>query len=152
FIHLAEFSWINLEPSEGDYQFEWLDKVIGLAEKYNLKVILGTPTAIAPVWMGIKYPEIYLMNSAYIRAEHGTRAQQSLSNTVWMDFSNKITIKVRERYRNNTDIIGWKLDNEPEAKEDYTPSSQDAFRNRLKNTHKSLDALKQAWGTSFWGQ
>src|SRR5690606_28979097 len=152
FIHLAEFSWINLEPSEGDYQFEWLDKVIGLAEKYNLKVILGTPTAIAPVWMGIKYPEIYLINSAYIRAEHGTRAQQSLSNKVWRNFSKKIITKLGERYGNNPNVIGWQLDNEPEAKEDYSPSSQDAFRNWLKNKYKSIDALNQAWGTSFWSQ
>jgi len=42
-----------MEPEEGNYQFEWLDEVINLAGKYKLKVILGTPTAISPVWMGI---------------------------------------------------------------------------------------------------
>ena len=53
FIHVAEFAWIDMEPKEGVYTFEWLDEVINLATKYNLKVILGTPTAISPVWMGI---------------------------------------------------------------------------------------------------
>lgn len=49
FIHIAEFAWIDMEPEEGKYNFKWLDTVIGLAAKYHLKVILGTPTSISPV-------------------------------------------------------------------------------------------------------
>ncbi|WNH11510.1 beta-galactosidase [Thalassobellus suaedae] len=152
FIHLAEFAWINMEPQEGIYTFEWLDEVINLAAKYKLKVILGTPTAISPVWMGIKHPEIYAMGSNYLRAEHGTRAQQSLSNPIWKDFSKKIISKLGERYGNNTTVIGWQLDNEPEAKEDYSPSSQEAFKLWLENKYKTIDALNTAWGTAFWSQ
>lgn len=152
FIHLAEFAWIDLEPKKGVYKFEWLDEVIVLAAKYNLKVILGTPTAITPVWMGIEYPEIYLMNSNYIRAEHGTRAQSSLSNPVFRDFSVKIIKELGKRYGKNTTVIGWQLDNEPEAKEDYSPSSQEAFKKWLKQKYTTIDALNIAWGTAFWSQ
>ena len=152
FIHLAEFAWINMEPQEGVYDFEWLDEVINLATKYNLKVILGTPTAISPEWMGIKYPEIYAMGSNYLRAEHGTRAQQSLNNSIWRDFSKKIITKLGERYGENTAVIGWQLDNEPEAKEDYSPSSHEAFKVWLENKYKTVDALNIAWGTAFWSQ
>ena len=152
FIHMAEFAWIDMEPKEGGYNFEWLDEVIKLATKYNLKVILGTPTAISPVWMGIKYPEIYLMESNYQRAEHGTRAQQSLSNPVWRRFSKNIIEKMGERYGNNPAVIGWQLDNEPEAKADYSSSSQKAFRIWLKNKYKTIQDLNKAWGTAFWSQ
>ncbi|UKM64494.1 beta-galactosidase [Flavobacteriaceae bacterium GSB9] len=152
FIHLAEFAWINIEPQESVYNFGWLDEVIGLAEKYNLKVILGTPTAIAPVWMGVKYPEVYVMNSSYIRAEHGTRAQQSLSNPVWRGFSKNIITKLGERYGNNATVIGWQLDNEPEAKEDYSLSSQLAFQKWLKEKYETVKSLNHAWGTAFWSQ
>jgi beta-galactosidase len=152
FIHLAEFAWIDLEPKKGVYKFEWLDEVIALATKYNLKVILGTPTAITPVWMGIDYPEIYLMNSNYILAEHGTRAQSSLSNPVFRDFSVKIIKELGKRYGQNPTVIGWQLDNEPEAKEDYSPSSQEAFKKWLKQKYTTIDALNFAWGTAFWSQ
>lgn len=152
FIHIAEFAWIDMEPQEGVYKFEWLDEVITLAAKYKLKVILGTPTAISPVWMGIKYPEIYAMGSDYQRAEHGTRAQQSLSNPVWRSFSKKIIAKLGERYGKNPNVIGWQLDNEPEAKEDYSPSSQEAFRKWLENKYKTISALNDAWGAQFWSQ
>lgn len=152
FIHLAEFAWANMEPQEGIYNFKWLDEVIGLAEEYNLKVILGTPTAIAPVWLGIKHPEIYAMGSNYLRAEHGTRAQQSLSNPIWRTYSQKMITKLGERYGNHPTVIGWQLDNEPEAKEDYSPSSQKAFQNWLQKKYKTIDDLNTAWGTAFWSQ
>lgn len=152
FIHIAEFAWIDMEPKEGVYTFEWLNEVIAIASKYNLKVILGTPTSISPVWMGIKYPEIYLMNADYQRQEHGTRDQQSLSNPVWRDLSKKIVTKLGERYGNNPAVIGWQLDNEPWAKEDFSPSSQKAFETWLKNKYKTIENLNKAWGTVFWSQ
>lgn len=152
FIHIAEFAWIDMEPEEGKYNFKWLDTVIGLAAKYHLKVILGTPTSISPVWMGIKYPEIYVLNSNYQRAEHGTRGVQSLSNPVWRDFSKKIITQMGQRYGNNTTVIGWQLDNEPEGREDYSASSQVAFQLWLKNKYQTIAALNNAWGAAFWNQ
>ncbi|AUS04353.1 beta-galactosidase [Pseudotamlana carrageenivorans] len=152
FIHLAEFAWVDMEPQEGVYTFGWLDEVIDLATKYKLKVILGTPTAISPVWMGIKYPEIYLMGSNYLRAEHGTRAQQSLTNPVWRSFSKKLITELGKSYGKNPTVIGWQLDNEPEAKADYSPSSQKAFQKWLQSKYESIEALNFAWGTAFWSQ
>lgn len=152
FIHIAEFAWIDMEPSEGVYTFEWLDEVIALASKYNLKVILGTPTSITPVWMGIKYPEIYLMNADYQRQEHGTRDQQSLSNPIWRNYTKKIVTKLGERYGDNPTVIGWQLDNEPWAKPDFSPSSQQAFKKWLKIKYETIENLNNAWGTAFWNQ
>ncbi len=152
FIHIAEFAWVELEPEEGVYTFEWLDEVVRLAGKYRLKVIMGTPTAITPVWMGIKAPEIYLMNSNYLRAEHGTRAQSSLSNPIYRSYSEKIIRKLGERYGNNPTVLGWQLDNEPEAKEDYSPGSQTAFRAWLEKKYQNIEALNKAWGAAFWSQ
>ena len=39
FTHFAEFAWAMMEPEEGKYDFEWLDRAVSLAEKYGLKVI-----------------------------------------------------------------------------------------------------------------
>ena len=57
-VRLAEFSWHKLEPEEGKYDFEWLDRAIILLSKYDIKTIMGTPSAAPPAWMINKYPDI----------------------------------------------------------------------------------------------
>jgi beta-galactosidase len=152
FIHLAEFAWAQMEPEEGKFRFEWLDQVIALAAKYHLKVVLCTPSATPPVWLGIKYPETYIMNSNYLRAEHGTRANGSLSNDTFYRYVEQINTEMALRYGKSPQVIGWQIDNEPEAKSDYSPSSQAAFRQWLQNKYTSIGQLNVAWGNAFWSQ
>ena len=152
FIHIAEFAWIDLEPEEGKYNFAWLDEVVNLAAKYKLKVILGTPTAIMPVWMGIKYPDVYLTDAGYQRGEHGTRAQESISNNDYRRLSVNIITELGKRYGKNQTVWGWQLDNEPEAKADYSPAAQKTFREWLLKKYVSIANLNSAWGTPFWSQ
>lgn len=151
YVHMAEFSWAFLEPTEGKYNFTWLDKAVDLAAKQGLKIILCTPTATTPAWMGIKYPEVYLMNSNYQRGEHGSRQNNSLANPVYRKLSGKIITEMAKRYGKHPAVWGWQLDNEPEAKEDYSPSSQAAFRIFLKEKYQTIVKLNEAWGTAFWG-
>src|SRR5215217_2052167 len=62
YIHMSEFAWAFMEPEEGKYDFKWLDKVIDLAGKNNLKVVLCTPTPTPPAWLVTKHPEVFLQN------------------------------------------------------------------------------------------
>ena len=52
------FAWSALEPKEGDYELDWLERAINLAGQHGIYVILGTPSAGPPVWMATKYPDI----------------------------------------------------------------------------------------------
>ncbi|WP_461637040.1 beta-galactosidase [Labilibaculum euxinus] len=152
FVHLAEFAWYKLEPEEGTYNFKWLDKVVNLCIKNNLKVIMCTPSATSPTWMRVNYPETFIENSHYIRAENGTRGLNSVTNAKYRDLVEKVVTKLGEHYGKNKNIIGWQIDNEPPAVADYSPSSQAAFRLWLRDKYKTVDALNQAWGTAFWSQ
>lgn len=152
FVHLAEFAWFKMEPTEGAYNFTWLDKVVNLCEKYKLKVLLCTPSATTPTWMRINYPETFSMDGHYIRAENGTRGLASIVNTKYRVFVAKIVAAMAKRYGNNSNVIGWQLDNEPGALPDYSPASQNAFRTWLQKKYKTIDALNEAWGTAFWSQ
>ena len=152
FVHLAEFAWFKMEPEEGKYNFVWLDKVVNLCAKYNLKVLMCTPSATTPTWMRVNYPETFIMYSNYIRGENGTRGLESIVNTKYRMFVKKIVTEMAKRYGNNENVTGWQIDNEPPAIPDYSPSSQEAFRQWLKNRYKTIDALNAAWGTAFWSQ
>jgi beta-galactosidase GanA len=56
---LAEFVWSKLEPEEGRFDFSWLDKVIDILSKHNIKVVLSTPTASPLMWLMKRYPFLY---------------------------------------------------------------------------------------------
>ncbi|HLP18602.1 MAG TPA: beta-galactosidase [Bacteroidota bacterium] len=152
FVHLAEFAWTQMEPEEGKYDFTWLDTVVGLCAKNHLKVLLCTPSATTPAWMRDRYPETFVMEGHYIRSEHGTRGLGSIVNPLYRTFVGKIVTEMAKRYGNNPAVVGWQLDNEPDAKPDYSPASQEAFRQWLRKKYVTIDAMNTDWGTAFWSQ
>lgn len=152
FVHLAEFAWFKMEPIEGKFDFAWLDKVVNLCAKHKLKVLLCTPSATTPAWMRINYPETFIMDGHYIRAENGTRGLGSIVNAKYRGFVQKIVTQIANRYGQNKNVIGWQIDNEPGAIADYSPSSQEAFRQWLKKKYQTISALNSAWGNAFWSQ
>jgi len=152
FTHFAEFSWAVLEPSEGQYNFEWLDKAIELANKHGLKVILCTPTATPPVWLTKKYPDVLLTKENGQKAMHGTREHYSWSSQKYRDLTEKIVTKMAKRYGNDKRIWGWQIDNEPShyGTVDFGLEVSSNFRKWLKKKYGSINVLNRAWGTAFW--
>ena len=150
FTHFAEFAWVQLEPDEGHYDFKWLDRAVELATKYNIKVVMCTSTATPPVWLVRKYPEVLLKNENGTVNDHGSRQNASFSSTFYRKYSLKMVEELAKRYGNNSQIIGWQIDNEPRKFFDYNKDAQMRFREWLKNKYSNIDALNKAWGTNFW--
>jgi len=152
FTHMAEFAWAQLEPTEGVYDFKWIDKAVELAAKHNLKVIMCTPVATPPVWLTRKYPEILVQMPNGQLAQHGTRAHFSWSSPKYQELSTKMVTAMAKHFANNKNIWGWQIDNEPShyGTLDYSPAAQNSFRSWLQKKYQTIDALNNAWGTAFW--
>jgi len=61
-------------------------------------------------------------------------------------FVEKIVTEMAKRYGQNSNVIGWQLDNEPPALPDYSPSSQEAFRQWFKNKYKNDRCIERCLG------
>lgn len=155
FVHMGEFSWAFLEPTEGHFDFAWLDQNIALAAAQGLKVVLCTPTPAPPVWLTQAHPEVLMIDAAGRTMQHGTRQQASWSVPLYRDYVAKIVTALGQRYGHDPRVWGWQLDNELThyGKEpDYGPASQASFRAWLKTKYGTIAALNRDWGNAFWSQ
>lgn len=152
FTHFAEFAWSRMEPEEGVFDFEWLDKCVGLAEKYGLKIIMCTPTPTPPAWLTTNYPEVLIVDENGRKLRHGTRLHVSQTHPVYQKYSKRIVRKLAERYGSNPVIVGWQIDNEPHYRGlyDYSDHARNEFITWLKGKYSTIENLNNAWGTAFW--
>src|ERR1700747_1932950 len=79
-IRVGEFAWSRMEPSEGQYDLDWLDRAITAASKHGIYIVIATPTAAPPAWLTQKYPETLRVDEEGHRAEHGNRQQFNFAN------------------------------------------------------------------------
>ncbi|MFH1378243.1 MAG: beta-galactosidase [Planctomycetota bacterium] len=152
-VRMAEFAWQNMEPEEGVYVFDWLDRAIDILGKHGIATVLGTPTAAMPAWCARKYPESLAMNPKGDRVTWGMRKNNCFSSGAFRLLSERITGAMADHYAENPYVIGWQTDNEfgghPMC---YCPVCRNEFQDWLRCRYGTLDVLNEAWGTHFWGQ
>jgi len=153
-VHLAriaEFAWSTMEPSEGNFQFKWLDDAIAMAAKHHVVIVLGTPTAAPPAWLTTKYPETLRVDNDGKRDEHGNRQQFSFASTKYRFFAHRISEEMAKRYGHNPNVVGWQLDNELSSTS-FDPEAKAQFHAWLKAKYGTIDKLNTLWTTSYWSQ
>ena len=62
------FSWAKIQPSEHEYNFAELDKIVEMLSEENYDIVFATSTAALPGWMVRKYPEV--MSTDYEGRQH----------------------------------------------------------------------------------
>lgn len=149
---LAEFAWSRLEPREGDFRLDWLDRAIGILAGHGIDCVLGTPTAAPPAWLVERYPDVIPVDARGVKLGFGTRLHRCYSSEDYRARSRAITEAMAERFGKHDSVIGWQTDNEF-ARVDCTCLSCAAkWRGWLKEKYGSPAELNRAWGTVFWSQ
>jgi beta-galactosidase len=152
-VRIAEFAWSRMEPSEGQYEFTWLDSAIRMAEKHHIPVVLGTPTATPPAWLTQKYPETLRVEPDGQIVQHGNRAHGSVTSVKYRAFCKRIAQEMAKRYGHDPNVVGWQIDNEyGYALMSYNDEGRHQFQEWLKTKFKTLEALNEHWTTSYWSE
>ena len=154
YVRIGEFAWSRLEPTPGDYRFEWLDRAIDVLNGAGLDVVLGTPTATPPKWLVDRYPEVLPVDPATGRLRgFGSRRHYDFSSDVYRREALRITEALARRYGEHDGIAGWQTDNElccHDTTLSASTTARQAFRSWCRTRYGDVDELNAAWGNVFW--
>lgn len=151
FVRIGEFAWSAIEPREGDFRLDWLDRAIRAAERHGMKVVLGTPTAAPPAWLTSAYPETLNTLRDGSRAKHGGRHQADNYDPHFRKLAQRVIDRMAARFGADANVIGWQIDNEL-GPDDYSEGTRGQFQAWLKRRYRTLDELNTRWTTAYWSQ
>ncbi|WP_462410850.1 beta-galactosidase [Neobacillus sp. Marseille-QA0830] len=144
------FAWSALEPEEGIYNFEWLDKIFDDIHSIGGRVILATPSGARPAWMSQKYPEVLRVNTARVKQLHGGRHNHCFTSPVYREKTQQMNKLLAERYGQHPALLMWHISNEYGG-DCHCDMCQNAFREWLKEKYNhDLKAVNDAWWGPFW--
>ena len=153
-VALAIFSWDRIQPQENRWDFGWLDRIIDKLGKAGIATDLASATATAPLWLYEKHPEVLPCDKFGHPVNAGSRQSWSPTSPVFKEYALTLCRKLAERYGANPYVTAWHMGNEYgwNNREDYSDNALEAFRAWCRRKYGTIDALNQAWGTTFWGQ
>lgn len=150
-VTVGVFSWAQLEPEEGQWNFGWLDRVLDLLHDGGIQVDLATPTASPPPWLGHRYPETLPEDADGHILWYGSRNQFNPSSGKYRQAAAAVTEALAARYSSHPAVVMWHVGNEL-GQVSFDDESAGSFRVWLQDRYGSLDELNRAWGTAFWSQ
>ena len=153
-VSLGIFAWAKLEPADGQYNFDWLDEIMGMLHEGGISVDMATATASPPAWLSHAHPEMLPIDFDGVQRSFGGRQAYCSASPVYRKKAAALVEKLAERYANHPAVVMWHVNNEYGCHNPlcYCDVSRTAFIEYLKTRYASLDELNASWGTDFWSQ
>jgi beta-galactosidase len=148
-VSLGIFSWASLEPEEGKFTFDWLDRVMDNAASNGQRVILATPSGGKPHWMALKYEEIRRCDAQGIREPQRHRANHCPTSPIYREKVSIINMRLAERYKEHPALHLWHLSNEYGGY-CYCPLCIRAFQGWLEDRYGTVKKMNAAFWAVFW--
>ncbi|WP_329118530.1 beta-galactosidase [Streptomyces sp. NBC_01465] len=148
-LTVGVFAWSLLQSALDTYDFTPLDRILDRAVAEGRQVVLATGTAALPPWLAKAYPEVNRTDFEGRRHRYGSRHNFCPSSPVYRELSTALARRLAERYAGCPALIAWHINNEYGGA-CYCELCAEAFRDWLRAHHGTLDALNDAWWTTFW--
>lgn len=99
--------------------------------------------------MAEKYPEVLRTQRDRVRNLFGGRHNHCLSSPVYQEKVGIINQELARRYKDHPALGMWHISNEING-ECHCGLCQEKFRHWLREKYQTLDALNEAWWSTFW--
>lgn len=160
--------WAWVESRPGEFNYEEYDRLVDLAEKAGLNIVLSTIAEIHPYWIHREVPGSEMIDNMGHKVISSNRIEVHFGLTpggctdhpgVWERMSEFLRQTVM-RYKSCSTLAGWDAWNElrwninADGLVCYCEHTLRAFRDWLDKKYGGLDGLNQAWKRRYgqWGE
>jgi len=152
-VRMGDLSWDSFEPAQGQFAFEWFDKVMDKMQEAGIRVILDIPGSPAPIWLHRAYPGVDII------AQNGTRlppAERYMDDISDPDYVREVGIMadaLTKHYAHHSAVIAVGYDNEiGNGYMSYSEADRQRFIAWLKKKYGTIEVLNEAWATKRWSR
>lgn len=155
------WAWVEAQP--GIFQFDDYDRLMELADRCGLEVVLSTIAEVQPLWIHREVPDSEMVTRTGQRVISGARNECHFGLTpggctdhpeVWRRMATFLAA-VAERYRDASNLFGWDVWNElrwnvhADDRVCFCPHTLRLFREWLARRFGDLDGLNRAWNRRY---
>ena len=151
-VRLGESTWSLWEPSDGHFEYAWMDRVVDAMGKAGIRVMMGTPTYSIPTWLYHAHPEVLARPLGGAKTFYGMRQNMDTDSPTYRFYAERVIRNLVAHYKDNPAVIGWQIDNETSG---YGASNHDVFvgfLNHLRDKFGTTGNLNKAWFLNYWGE
>jgi beta-galactosidase len=153
-VTVGVFAWALVEPRPGAYDFAFFDGLLDALAEHGIGACLATMTASPPAWLARLHPETLPVREDGTVLRPGARQHFCPSSSAYRERAVALARRVAERYGEHPALRLWHVGNEYGCHvfTCHCDASAADFRSWLRERYGTLDALNDAWSTSFWSQ
>lgn len=148
-IRIAESTWATEEPEEGVFDFTHVERVLSVAEKAGISVIVGTPTYAIPPWLAAKHPQVLAVTPRG-QGKYGPRQNMDITSPVYLFYAERVIRRLMECVSRFDNVIGYQLDNETKPYGTCGPNVLKRFGIHLRKKFGTAETLNAAYGFNYW--
>lgn len=152
-VRMGHLAWDSYEPSEGQFDFEWFDKVMDMMDQAGIKVILDIAVRPAPIWLHRKFPSIDVVDANGHELYPNHRYMDDVGDPNYQQYAIRYTDAITKRYANHPALLAFGIDNESgDGPISYSETARERFVLWLKNKYVTIDNLNKAWASQRWSR
>lgn len=147
-VRMGEACWSRFEPEQGRFRFDWLDPVIAELHKNGIATVLCTPTAIAPLWVYSRHPNVIREDARGHKSPTTCPHACCVNAPEFQMLTDAIVQSLARHYAKVDGVIAWQIDNalgSGKSARCFCEHCEKAFRQWLLEKYQTTEKLNEAW-------
>jgi beta-galactosidase len=152
-VRMGDLSWDFFEPSQGNFTFEWFDRIMDKMQAAGIRVILDIPGTPAPIWLHRAYPGVDIVTQNGTRLPPAERYMDDISDPDYVRQAGILADTMMKRYAHHPAVIAVGYDNEiGNGFMSYSEADRQRFIAWLRQKYGTVEELNKAWAAQRWSR